>query len=302
MKQKLLFLIALVLAIAQGMAAENGNDIPLNAARAECFTAIVGQFNSRTISFSFNPNTVVRMPMMDKESLWQDIDVVTTLGYSVAIDGTDKQMFSAIITSARTSMTTYDVIMSVRVVYSPKAEGTHQATLKIINQKGEAKYTINLEGTGIIIHKGDANCDGQVNVADATSLIDYILNGDSTGIDLDAADVDGDGRITVADVSAIMDIILGVPDIRQCTFLIISMADGNMEEFMIDEKTKVNIEKPNLYIHVNGETKQYSLEDLSQLRYEQRMVSFDNKAALQSLLPALGVFTRTSSTPKTEQP
>ena len=56
---------------------------------------------------------------------------------------------------------------------------------------------------------GDVDNDGQVNIADVTSLIDYLLNGDVVVIDHDAADVDGDGSISVADVTAIIDMLLG---------------------------------------------------------------------------------------------
>lgn len=56
---------------------------------------------------------------------------------------------------------------------------------------------------------GDADGDGTVGIADATSIIDYILgHGD---IDIHAADANGDGIIGIADVTAIIDHILGAP-------------------------------------------------------------------------------------------
>ena len=54
---------------------------------------------------------------------------------------------------------------------------------------------------------GDVNGDGQVSIADVTSLIDYLL-GDGN-INIDAADVNGDGEISIADVTALIDQLLG---------------------------------------------------------------------------------------------
>jgi formylglycine-generating enzyme required for sulfatase activity len=52
---------------------------------------------------------------------------------------------------------------------------------------------------------GDANNDGEVNIADINVVIDVILGGGSNA----AADVNGDGEINIADINAIIDIILG---------------------------------------------------------------------------------------------
>ena len=56
--------------------------------------------------------------------------------------------------------------------------------------------------------RGDVNCDGTVNIADATELIDYILNGNADDIDLSNADSDLSGEINIADVTAIIDYLL----------------------------------------------------------------------------------------------
>jgi len=52
---------------------------------------------------------------------------------------------------------------------------------------------------------GDVNGDGEVTVADVTTLIDFILGHHQ--LDVDTADVNRDGEVTVADVTAIIDII-----------------------------------------------------------------------------------------------
>ena len=54
--------------------------------------------------------------------------------------------------------------------------------------------------------KGDVNGDGEVNIADVSSIIDVILTNDASfGNQMD---VNGDGEVNIADVNAIIDIIL----------------------------------------------------------------------------------------------
>jgi len=57
--------------------------------------------------------------------------------------------------------------------------------------------------------RGDADSDGEVGIADITTLVDYILGGDTQDINLDNADCDLDGNITIADVTLLVDYILG---------------------------------------------------------------------------------------------
>lgn len=57
------------------------------------------------------------------------------------------------------------------------------------------------------ITPGDVNGDGQVGIADVSSLIDLLLSG-STSANT-GGDVNGDGQVTIADVSALIDLLLG---------------------------------------------------------------------------------------------
>ena len=56
---------------------------------------------------------------------------------------------------------------------------------------------------------GDANHDGDVDVADIISIANYILGSASGSFDMTAADVNGDGDVDVADIIGIANIILG---------------------------------------------------------------------------------------------
>ena len=54
--------------------------------------------------------------------------------------------------------------------------------------------------------RGDVNSDGDVSIADVTTLIDYLLSGGS--ISTEAADVNLDGDVSIADVTSLIDYLL----------------------------------------------------------------------------------------------
>ena len=56
--------------------------------------------------------------------------------------------------------------------------------------------------------RGDVDCNGTIDIADLTALIDYILTKDDTGISIEAGDCDPDGIISISDVTALTDYIL----------------------------------------------------------------------------------------------
>lgn len=66
--------------------------------------------------------------------------------------------------------------------------------------------TITSDGSELLI--GDVNCDGEVSIADVTTLIDYLLTSNITPFDNDAADLDRDGNISIADVTHLIDKLL----------------------------------------------------------------------------------------------
>jgi formylglycine-generating enzyme required for sulfatase activity len=55
---------------------------------------------------------------------------------------------------------------------------------------------------------GDTNCDGYINIADVTELIDYLLSGVSSQINLTNADTDKNGSVNIADVTELIDYLL----------------------------------------------------------------------------------------------
>lgn len=55
---------------------------------------------------------------------------------------------------------------------------------------------------------GDVNNDGEVSIADVTTLIDYLLGVEGESFNKFNADVNGDNKITIADVTTLIDMIL----------------------------------------------------------------------------------------------
>ena len=81
--------------------------------------------------------------------------------------------------------------------------------ITVSNLRSENKYSgSDLEYT-ITYLIGDVNCDGVVNIADVTTLIDYLLGNTPQAFNEQAADVNNDGVINIADVTALIDILLG---------------------------------------------------------------------------------------------
>lgn len=134
--------------------------------------------------------------------------------------------------------------------------------------------------TESMLIRGDVDGNGQITIADVSEIINVILEGH----DNMHADINEDGQVTIADLSELIDIILCGPDLRLCTYLLVSLENGNTNEYLADGNTKVNIVKPNLVIEADGQVITYLLSEVKQLRYENRVVSFDDRLALNSMI------------------
>ena len=76
---------------------------------------------------------------------------------------------------------------------------------------GAGKLDVNM-GMRYVLHlgniHGDANGDGEVNIADINAVIDVLLSSHATDEQRQNADINGDGEVNIADINAIIDIIL----------------------------------------------------------------------------------------------
>ena len=77
---------------------------------------------------------------------------------------------------------------------------------------GAGKLDVNA-GMRYVLHlgtiTGDANGDGEVNIADINAVIDVLLSSSATDEQRQRADVNSDGEVNIADINMIIDIILG---------------------------------------------------------------------------------------------
>lgn len=288
MKQKLVLLIALVLALAQGAAAEEA--FGLN------FTAYLGQQETIIQDFKL---TVPEMPLdpddpvVRSEGNGDSSEMMKftyyTGNYSLSITGDDSQMFSANIIWTSILMDSNSASVRVNITYSPTAVGSHAAILNIHDSDGSISASFHLTGVATLEPSnlsGDVNSDGAINIADATELIDFILGSPSEDFIFDNADVDGDGMVTVADLTELIDIILDVPTSQVSTYLIATMTDGNIQEYMIDEYSIVKIANPFLVIEISGVSMYLALEQVAHLSYDVRVES--SQLALKQRLDLLG--------------
>ena len=67
--------------------------------------------------------------------------------------------------------------------------------------------TVTLVDNGHTFKLGDVNHDGEVSIADVTTLIDHLLNADVV-VCTTCADVNSDSEVTIADVTALIDMLL----------------------------------------------------------------------------------------------
>lgn len=76
---------------------------------------------------------------------------------------------------------------------------------------GSGKLDVNA-GMRYVLHlqtvTGDANNDGEVNIADINTIIDIILGGNVSDDILASADVNNDGEVNISDISLVIDVIL----------------------------------------------------------------------------------------------
>ena len=80
-----------------------------------------------------------------------------------------------------------------------------EESLSIYGSASMWERFVNIFAIGSVVTTGDVDGDGQITIADLTTLVDLIMNGAEP---TSSSDVDGDGSITIADITALVDILL----------------------------------------------------------------------------------------------
>ena len=85
-------------------------------------------------------------------------------------------------------------------------DGTYDVTITFNPETQEVNFTATKQGeTPEPAVRGDVDEDGEVTIADVTSLIDYLLTGNTAPA---SADCDLDGNVSIADVTTLIDYLL----------------------------------------------------------------------------------------------
>ena len=95
---------------------------------------------------------------------------------------------------------------------TPLAVGTHTLTWRYtkdnsVNPAGDYFAVDNLT-IHSIEKRGDVNVDGNVDISDATALINYLLYGNASGINLTNADCDLSGNVDISDATTLINYLL----------------------------------------------------------------------------------------------
>ena len=77
----------------------------------------------------------------------------------------------------------------------------------VVGANGSPIYSQSVVISKSTVTRGDVNGDGNVNISDATTLIDLLLGGGT--INNPAADCNNDGNVTIIDLTALIDYLLG---------------------------------------------------------------------------------------------
>jgi hypothetical protein len=106
-----------------------------------------------------------------------------------------------------TTVTTTDQSVSIANL---DADSEYEWQVRGVSESCEGGYTEWSEMatfTTTDVLNGDANGDGEVNIADVTAIINYINGNPPAGFNFDAANANGDENIDIADVTAVINII-----------------------------------------------------------------------------------------------
>jgi hypothetical protein len=156
------------------------------------------------------------------EALWQEQwfkDAVITKWNTIYGESKSKDLLALL--TAKIDVLAAEIAQTQADNYASKANGgagweltgDYSAAVQTIktylNQRFEYLDTKFKELAASSTRKGDINGDGEVNVADVTTLVDYILGKNPTNCNESACDINGDNEINVSDVTSLVDIILG---------------------------------------------------------------------------------------------
>ncbi len=162
--------------------------------------------HNRTVS-GFQTNIVLPAGFtVEKVERGADLTSQYAFSNSAKADGSH---FVLCYSSTNTPMPAGDIEVAKLTVRVPEnaAEGDHNVGVKDVELSyGSESVSADMVMCKFIVHDnlpGDANGDGNVSVADISSIAAYLVDNITEGFILKAADANGDGRISVVDITTI---------------------------------------------------------------------------------------------------
>lgn len=172
------------------------------------FVAPVGGIQIRTGYVRFFDVGLIDPIVVDRSmGDWGDVHEMETgfgdmvpICYSLSLEGPDASHFKAMLTRGSIIANMCDV----KIIYQPKASGTHNATLKLeCSNAGIPWITIPLHGEAMGT-LGDINDDGVIGIVDVTGVINLLMTDTQTA----TADINCDGKVTISDVTTLISRLL----------------------------------------------------------------------------------------------
>lgn len=176
------------------------NGIISAIAEGEC-DIIASCFNIQAVCHVIVKNDVQTIISLDKHELRIKPNEIATLTATSSSDFLPDFVVSSSDPTVAAARVVNNIIQVVGVKY-----GTAIITV------GSADGLAQTDSCFVTVYsdtiKGDANGDGEVNIADINVIVNIILGGRADPATMDRADVNDDGEVNIADINAIIDIIL----------------------------------------------------------------------------------------------
>ena len=183
---------------------------------------------------------------------------------TISITGTDASEFTIQNDNCSGRTIAPSGACTVDVVFSPTSAGAKSANLTIpSNDPGIPTLNVALNGTGVIIVKGDINADGSVDLTDTILALQVMAGIEPSATVNKEADVNGDGKIGMEEAIYILQYIAGLrQDFTPLAYSIEQVDNNGITEHrfmfnkhhfmtLIDDNGTLNL-RPRPGVDVNG--------------------------------------------------
>ena len=128
-------------------------------------------------------------------------------------------------------------------------EGKYEATISnvTVTKTDETQLKLFDEKFNIIVNfiKGDANGDGEVNVADIVEIVNYIMNKPSEKFIFSVADMNDDGEVNVSDIVKVVSLIMSSSSNAPRRASVVEIVDNEQLEMTCNDNQTLSLNLQN---------------------------------------------------------